>query len=237
MTNTPAYINPDGKFINSLYDKPEGYTCEICRTHFKLRGGLSKHKNTERHKSAVLKEENFRLKLELEKFKLLNSIPTTNTTTTINNTIINNNVVNNDNSDNSMNIFISKDAINLDEMPDINWKEDPLKQIFDMILKKVDDDKRPIYIKNEITYAKNEDTWFKGGEAEDKINKWGARVQHKGIVWLNDNEKDLLNGGEKGMDEYMKINENIYKTINADAILHKNKHKLKTTLRFGCKAI
>ena len=185
-------------------------TCELCEFTCRDRSNWSKHKRTIKHLYEELKIENINLRVENEKLKQGG------------NTIIN--------IDSSTNIIInvSKDAINLDDLPDPDYTQNLVEQITKEIFN-LDEDKRPIYSKNETIYAKNNDVWFKGIEAEKKINSFGRRVQHKGIGYINTREEELMKS-DSGVDEYMRLNENVYAPIDTKTLLHKNKEKFKTKL-------
>tara|TARA_B110000285_G_C15069796_1_gene587237 strand:- start:324 stop:917 length:594 start_codon:yes stop_codon:yes gene_type:complete len=185
-------------------------TCELCEFTCRDRSNWSKHKRTIKHLYEELKIENINLRVENEKLKQGG------------NTIIN--------IDNSTNIIInvSKDAINLDDLSEPDFTRNLVEQITKEIFN-LDQDKRPIYSKNETIYAKNNDVWFKGSEAEDTINKFGRRVQHKGIGYINTREEELMKS-DSGVDEYMRLNENVYAPIDTKTLLHKNKEKFKTKL-------
>ena len=185
-------------------------TCELCKYTCCDSSNWSKHKRTIKHLYEELKIENINLRVENEKLKQGG------------NTIVN--------IDNSTNIIInvSKDAINLDDLPDPDYTQNLVEQITKEIFN-LDEDKRPIYSKNETIYAKNNDVWFKGIEAEHKINSFGRRVQHKGIGYINTREEELMKS-DSGVDEYMRLNENIYAPIDTKTLLHKNKEKFKTKL-------
>ena len=185
-------------------------TCELCEFTCRDRSNWSKHKRTIKHLYEELKIENLNLRVENEKLKQGG------------NTIIN--------IDNSTNIIInvSKDAINLDDLSEPDFTRNLVEQITKEIFN-LDQDKRPIYSKNETIYAKNNDVWFKGIEAEKKINSFGRRVQHKGIGYINTREEELMKS-DSGVDEYMRLNENIYAPIDTKTLLHKNKEKFKTKL-------
>jgi hypothetical protein len=185
-------------------------TCELCEFTCRDRSNWSKHKRTIKHLYEELKIENLNLRVENEKLKQGG------------NTIIN--------IDNSTNIIInvSKDAINLDDLSEPDFTRNLVEQITKEIFN-LDQDKRPIYSKNETIYAKNNDVWFKGIEAEKKINSFGRRVQHKGIGYINTREEELMKS-DSGVDEYMRLNENVYAPIDTKTLLHKNKEKFKTKL-------
>ena len=185
-------------------------TCKLCDFTCRDRSNWSKHKRTIKHLYEELKIENINLKVENEKLKQGG------------NTIVN--------IDNSTNIIInvSKDAINLDDLPDPDYTQNLAEQITKEIFN-LDEDKRPIYSKNETIYAKNNNMWFKGIEAEDKINSFGRHVQHKGIGYINAREEELMKS-DSGVDEYMRLSENIYAPIDTKTLLHKNKEKFKTKL-------
>ena len=198
------------------YNKPDGYYCKLCDKQIKDRSNWSKHNKTNKHLHNVTKAELLDIKIQLEIMKMTGSAP-----------IVNNTIVNIDNSTNII-INVSKDAINLDDLPDPDYTQNLVEQITKEIFN-LDEDKRPIYSKNETIYAKNNDVWFKGIEAEHKINSFGRRVQHKGIVYINTREEELMKS-DSGVDEYMRLNENVYAPIDTKTLLHKNKEKFKTKL-------
>ena len=185
-------------------------TCELCDFTCRDRSNWSKHKRTIKHLYEELKIENINLRVENEKLKQGG-----------------NTIVNIDNSTNIV-INVSKDAINLDDLSDPDYTQNLVEQITKEIFN-LDEDKRPIYSKNETIYAKNNNMWFKGIEAEDKINSFGRHVQHKGIGYINAREEELMKS-DSGVDEYMRLSENIYAPIDTKTLLHKNKEKFKTKL-------
>ena len=198
------------------YNKPDGYYCKLCDKQIKDRSNWSKHIKTYKHLHNETKAELLDIKIQLEIMKMTGSAP-----------IVNNTIVNIDNSTNII-INVSKDAINLDDLSDPDYTQNLAEQITKQIFN-LDEDKRPIYSKNETIYAKNNDVWFKGSEAEERINSCCKRMQHKGIVYINTREEELMKS-DSGVDEWMRINQNVYADFDTKTLLHKNKEKFKTKL-------
>ncbi len=113
----------------------------------------------------------------------------------------------------------------MDNLSDPDYTQNLVEQITKEIFN-LDEDKRPIYSKNETIYAKNNDVWFKGIEAEQKIHSFARRVQHKGNDYIIKHTEKLMNDP----DEWLRINQNVYAEFDTKTLLHKNKEKFKTKL-------
>ena len=142
--------------------------CPCCDKVFTDRKPYSKHKGTQKYRNNMLEKENYRLKLDLEKFKLQNNI-----------NITINNIDNSQNTVNNVFVFNTPDRMNfndfIENIPDVDTiynspDFDGIGTIQRQFLR-LDRHKRPVMIKAKDLLVKNNDEVFKGAEAREVVNK------------------------------------------------------------------
>lgn len=194
--------------------------CPCCDKVFTDRKPFSKHKSTQKYKNNMLQKENYKLKLDLEIYKLQNNI-----NITINNVDNSKNIINN------IFVFNTPERMNwsvfINEIPDVddiyscgefNADETIRKQFL-----KIPRELRPVMRRQPDDWVvKEDDKVFKGEEAKEKI---GTGLKNLSNKWLSQNPypEDMTN--ESACIKWMKVQGDVFPTC--DTIFQKLKCELK----------
>jgi len=197
--------------------------CELCNFVGKTASNWSKHNKTKKHllalENAELKKQNDKYKMaELERQVAELTMNQSSSSTTINNTQTNTII-------NITNIFADPSAndlrdINMPPLDDLlETHTTPSQSIQYSILQM--GDLKPLLLRNDQLWIKQDKKWEKGDDAEAVLKKWCNQVQHNYINEINNMELT-----EDNSDEYLRASQYVYDDINKESITHKVKGKM-----------